>query len=151
MSPSTVLSCSSVSCHWILRELSLHFSSGSCREQQDNPSASISANLTYPKSLAAPRRTSSPVTHLVPIFWVYLKTFTSFLTCGAQNCSQCSREGSASAENSRIMGWLPVPCLMQLLVGFALVAHTEPAANQHPQVPFCSLFFSQFIFVPGVT
>jgi len=36
-----------------------------------------------------------------------------------------------------------------------LLCHTEPAASQHPQVPFCRAalqpLLSQFILVPGVT
>lgn len=56
---------------------------------------------------------------------------------------------------------LVVLCLMLPRMQFALwaretlMAPTEPAVDQHPQIPFCNLLssysFSQFTLVPGVT
>ena len=56
---------------------------------------------------------------------MHLRTFTSFLHCGAQNCTQYSRWGRTNTKYSGIItsfDWLVILCLMHLRMQFALLA-----------------------------
>ena len=41
---------------------------------------------------------SSSSTSFVALLWTHSRTFTSFLNCGAQNCTQCSRRDRTNAK-----------------------------------------------------
>lgn len=59
------------------------------------------------------------------LLWTHWRTFTSFLNCGAQNCTKYSRWGHTSAEYSGIItsfDWLDLLCLMHRRVQFAPLA-----------------------------
>jgi len=68
---------------------------------------------------------SSPFISLVALLWRYSSPFTSFLHCGTQNCTQCSRGDHTDAKHSWIIisfDWLAVPYLMHSRRQFALLA-----------------------------
>ena len=68
---------------------------------------------------------SSPCTSFVALLWAHSRTFTSFLNCGAQSCTQCSMWSCPSTEFD---GTIAPPdssvvlCLMHPRVWFALWA-----------------------------
>ena len=68
---------------------------------------------------------SSPFTSFVALLWTHSRTFTSFLNCGAQNCTQASRWGRTNAEYSGMItsfDRLVMLCLMHPRMRFALLA-----------------------------
>ncbi|KAK4826818.1 hypothetical protein QYF61_011626 [Mycteria americana] len=85
---------------------------------------------------------SSPFTGFVALLWLLSRTFTSFLNGGAQNCSQYSR---MITSFDRLDVVRPLGCQGTLLTP------TDPAVDQHPQIPFCRAslqpLLSQFILV----
>ena len=92
---------------------------------------------------------SSPSTSFAAFLWMHSRTFMCCLNHGAQNCRQCSRWGRTTLNAA---GWAPLlavwPCCVWCTPGRrglpsakgcqgTLLAHTEPAVSQHPQVPRC--------------
>ena len=49
------------------------------------------------------------------LLWIVSKSFTSFMFCGAQKCTQCSRRGCSSAEQRG-----SIPSLTQLAMSLSM-------------------------------
>jgi len=157
--PGTALGCSHTCCPWLPgaeHSTSLCFPcSGSAEQTGHFQPPILQTRQPNAPSLSSQHVPPSPVTSFVALVWMLSSTLTSFLYCGAQNCTKYSRWGRTNTKYSRRIASFDLPpCCdpTDSKMQFALLEPRHPAGSHwaccHQPAPFL-LSCSSATHLPG--